>query len=246
MDSPSASAFPSHPTSSSVPATSLLSAANRAPSAGPRLHDYSIPSSANGTAGLTQLRPGLLGVPTGLGEAATPTTTFGAANGSLPVPVPNSDIYRQSNYGSLGGKSEPWGSPVSSHYTHTSYQSPAISHSYSKSYSDGTGGWSLPRSSVRSMSRDSRSRSPSASASGSKSDDEPVEIDDNDLAVGNGRYGYSFRGRTAGSSTWKREDDDMSLGFSVREEDEEDGRGGKETDEEEETWDGMDMDMVMD
>jgi hypothetical protein len=96
------------------------------------------------------------------------------------------------------------------------------------------------------MSRDSRSRSPSASASGSKSDDEPVEIDDNDLVVGNRRYGYSFRGRTGGSSAWKREDDDMSLGFSVREEDEEDGKVGKETDEEEETWDGMDMDMVMD
>jgi len=71
-------------------------------------------------------------------------------------------------------------------------------------------------------------------------------MDDNDLFSGNGRYGYSFRGRTGGKTGWKREDDDMSLGFSVREEDEEEEerRGGKET--EEEAWDGMDMDMVMD
>jgi len=159
--------------------------------------------------------------------------------------VPNADAYRQSTYGSIGGKSEPWGSPASSHHTYPSYQSHPISHSYSKSYSDGTGGWSLPRSSVRSMSRDSRSRSPSASASGSKSDEEPVEVDDSDLFAGGGRYGYSFRGRTDGKTGWK-EEDDMSIGFSVREEDEEeDGRGEKET-EEDEVWDGMDMDMVMD
>jgi hypothetical protein len=73
-------------------------------------------------------------------------------------------------------------------------------------------------------------------------------MDDNELFAGNGRYGYSFRGRTGGKAGWKKEDDDMSLGFSVREEDEEEdeGKGGKETEEEEEVWDGMDMDMVMD
>lgn len=50
-----------------------------------------------------------------------------------------------------------------------------------------------------------------------------------------------------GKYGWKREDDDMSIGFSVREEDEEeeDRRGEKETDVEE-AWDGMEMDMVMD
>ena len=210
------------------------------------MHDYTIPPSANGSGGLTQLRPGLLGVPTGPSGTATAVSSFGATLGSLPVPVPSTGAYRQSSYGSVGGKSEPWGSPTSSHYPHNSYQSPVISHSYSKSYSDGTGGWSLPRSSVRSMSRDSRSRSPSASGSGSKSDEEPAEMDDNDLIPGNGRYGYSFRGRTSGITGWNREEDEMSSGFSVREEDEEEeGRGGKET-EEEEAWDGMDMDMVMD
>jgi len=199
----------------------------------------------NGAGGITQLRPGLLGVPTGPSETATPAVSFGATPGSLPVPVPNADAYRHSTYGSIGGKSEPWGSPGSSHHAYSSYQSPPISHLYSKSYSDGTGGWSLPRSSLRSMSRDSRSRSPSASASGSKSDEEPIEVEDSDLFAGGGRYGYSFRGRTDGKARWK-EEDDMSLGFSVREEDEEeDGRGGKET-EEDEAWDGMDMDMVMD
>jgi len=41
----------------------------------------------------------------------------------------------------------------------------------------------------------------------------------------------------------------MSIVFSVQEEDEEDeeeARGGKETEEDGELWDGMDMDMVMD
>jgi hypothetical protein len=74
-----------------------------------------------------------------------------------------------------------------------------------------------------------------------------VDVDDSDMFGGNGRYAFSSRGRPAGQYGWKREDDDMSIGFSVREEDEEEeeGGGGKDTDEAE-MWDGMDMDMVMD
>ena len=247
MEYHSTSSPPTQPTSSSVPATSLLST-TRAPSTGPRLHDYSIPSAPHGAAGLTQLRPGVIGVPIGSGESPTSTNA-----GTLPVPVPNSDIYRnQSGYGSIGGKSEPWGSPASSHYTHHSYQSPSTL-AFSKSYThaDGMGGWSLPRSSVRSVSRSSRSRSPSASASGSKSDDEnelAEVVEHNDMFASAGRYheyGASGRiGGDVGKYGWRRDDDDMSVGFSVREEDEEevDVKGGGK----EEEWDGMDMDMVMD
>lgn len=100
------------------------------------------------------------------------------------------------------------------------------------------------------MSRSSRSRSPSASASGSKSDDENelVDVEDNDMFV-NGRYTVGMRGRPGAQYGWKREDDDMSLGFSVQEEDEEEeesGRVWKEIEAEGGMWDGMDMDMVMD
>ena len=101
------------------------------------------------------------------------------------------------------------------------------------------------------MSRSSRSRSPSGSASGSKSDDENefVEVvEDNnggDMFTSAGQYhGYGARGGV-GKYGWRRDDDDMSVGFSVREEDEEEvdvESGGKQ----EEEWDGMDMDMVMD
>lgn len=104
------------------------------------------------------------------------------------------------------------------------------------------------------MSRSSRSRSPSASASGSKSDDENElvdvveDINGSDMFASAGRYSaYGARGRIGGAGKygWRRDDDDMSIGFSVREEDEEeeDVKGGKETEEE---WDGMEMDMVMD
>jgi hypothetical protein len=76
-----------------------------------------------------------------------------------------------------------------------------------------------------------------------------VDVEDNDMFAGNGRYAFSSRGRPNAQYGWKREDDDMSIGFSVQEEDEEDeeeARGGKETEEDGELWDGMDMDMVMD
>ena len=64
---------------------------------------------------------------------------------------------------------------------------------------------------------------------------------------------YAFNGRNAAiTRMWKREEDELSVGFSVREEDEEDhmvvgGGGGKERERRmEEEWDGMEMEMDMD
>ena len=102
------------------------------------------------------------------------------------------------------------------------------------------GGWSLPRSSVRGSSSESRSGS----------DDESIDVDIDGEGYGvskyPGRYGHAGRG-----AVWKREDDEMSVGFSVREEDEdgvgeESGGNSGEKEAEEPEWDGMDMDMVMD
>lgn len=167
----------------------------------------------------------------------------------------------------------------------------------------GSGGWSLPSSSVRSgpaslsysASATSRSgsRSRSRSGSGSRSD-ESVDIDvvgmdeDEDTgvssttmarapisvvrppgqqqshALGGMGYspGYGYAGYSSGSfrrggmMMMKREEDEMSVGFSVREEDED---AEEEEEEEEEDiahkkgpqagWDGMemeDLDMDMD
>lgn len=72
--------------------------------------------------------------------------------------------------------------------------------------------------------------------------DVDVDVDADDYAVGGGRY--AFTGRSA-TRMWKREEDELSVGFSVREEDEDMvvGGGGKERSVE---WDGMEMEMEMD
>jgi len=244
-----ASLYDAHPTSSSVPAYTILGSC-RATSAGPRLHDYSIPAVARGSGGLTELRPGLLGVPTGSGQDV-PTTSrtrqspedivdprdSEVRKGSLPVPVP---VFNTAAQYRVSGESELW--DVSSHYEPASDHSPTVSHSFS-----GGGGWSLPRSSLRSASGSSRSRS--GSGNGSRSDDESEIVDaDVELAFDDeaDRQGHTFssRGRLKGGPfAWKREEEEFSLGFSVREEDE-------DVDEDErmaaEAWDGMDMDMDMD
>ncbi|KAF7976151.1 hypothetical protein HWV62_7463 [Athelia sp. TMB] len=179
-----------HPrVSSSVPAASAFSRA------GPRMHEYPVGG------GLTQLRPGVLGVSTG------------SESGSSPVPVP-----------------VPRGMSASSPSPPSSYPYAPHSHgiSQSVSYSDGAGGWSLPRSSLRSMSMSRSSASPSS--------DEPLEVEVEDGVGAHPRYRWGMK-----------DEDDMSIGFSVREEDED----GVDEDmvkpkESEEAWDGMDMDMLMD
>lgn len=207
---------PSKPISSSVPATSVLSNSGRAGSTGPRLHDYSIPQ-ATGPGGITQLRPGLLGVPTAPNSRAT----------SSPVPVPaaptDADARNLLALGSVSVHSESWGSPTSSSFYGVS-SFPSASVSFSRS------GWSLPRSSVRSMSASSHS----------SDDGELVEVDD--ITPAN----MHIHGRVSSTRfRWKSEEEDSVVSFSVPEEVEEEGIGPG-TVKSEEQWDGMEMDMEMD
>ncbi|KAG1817010.1 hypothetical protein EV424DRAFT_1046668 [Suillus variegatus] len=206
------------PISSSVPATSALSSSGRAGSTGPRLHDYSIPQ-ATGPGGITQLRPGLLGVP----------TTPNSRAPSSPVPVPaaptDADARNLLALGSVSVHSESWGSPTSSSFYGIS-SLPSASASLSRS------GWSHPRSSVRSMSASSHS----------SDDGELAEVDD--IATAN----MHIHGRVSGTRfRWKSEEEDAVLSFSVPEEVEEEGIGpGMLQKKSQEQWDGMEMDMEMD
>lgn len=164
--------------------TGIPNNGRRAGSTGPRLHDYSISASEGG---ITQVRPGLIGIPTGA---------------SSPVPVPTQQAY---------APSESWGAV-------SSYQS--------------GGGWSLPRSSVRSDSSEDDS-------------DSVVDIEVEEPAD-TARYVTNSAKRV-----WKREDEDYSRG--LREEDEfamdaEDDLTSKSRpafhQHSEEEWDGeMEMDM---
>lgn len=146
--------------------------------------------------------------------------------------------YRRVAHASANDTSESWGSPASQRYAASSYQATAVSSSLSQSFA-GDGGWSLPRSSIRSVSGSSRSRSGSRSDDGSS---EPFDVDTDLQDPPQHKSGFSSRGR------WKREEEEMVLGFSVREEDEDEedaqpkGRGRLE----EQAWDGMDMEMEMD
>lgn len=230
----------SYPVSSSVPGHFLRAP----PGSGPRLHDYAIPST-NGASGITQLRPGLISVPTGP-EAVTSSGT-GVTTPAIPVPLRNSGhalvnggYHTDSAYrgATSGASASPYENGI---VTGTSYVS-----------SNGDGGWSLPRSSIRSVSVSSHSAS--RSRSGSASDEESVDADAYGGALdeyGPSRYDDPY-GR--GRRTWKREEDEMemememeiSVGFSVREEDESNdiNRSVRKTMEPE--WDGLEMDMDMD
>lgn len=74
----------SFPISSSVPATAMtaIGGRKRSGSMGPRLHDYAIPPGVSGPGGITQVRPGVLGVPT-----VTPNTSD---TNSIPSSTSNS------------------------------------------------------------------------------------------------------------------------------------------------------------
>ncbi|TFK68092.1 hypothetical protein BDN72DRAFT_858693 [Pluteus cervinus] len=252
-----------HPVSSSVPAAATLF--TRSSSTGPRLHDFSIPGA------VTQLRPGLIGV-SNSGSGPTP---------SIPVPVLNGASFTGYRNGSWGGNGDTPSSYHSAHYLHAEGRANAISASDATSGNGlargpGSGGWSLPHSSLRSISgsslSQSRSRSGSASASGSRSDDDSLEVDgdiDVDVDLDGGErevdsYGsMRLRGRTVGvgMGRWKREEDDFGMGeFSVREEDEDEGVviGNRRESERvkraaaathgggNEEWDDMEMEMDMD
>ncbi|GLB41249.1 putative C2H2 finger domain protein [Lyophyllum shimeji] len=251
--SPPTNGTTTHPVSSSVPAAGNF---YRSTSSGPRLHDYSIPASSTGSGGITQLRPGVLGVPAGSG-------TMGDSTASKPVPVPTnvnptSDSFR----GYRGATADSWtSSPFENGHTPSSFLSTGLSsgsapfpHSDERSVGTGAGGWSLPRSSVRSVSASSQSRSRSGSASGSRSDEESVDVDLDGYVdeCSTSRYAGRYNRHGRGSRTWKREEDEMSIGFSVREEDEGDddgaigGGGVRAGVRKEPEWDGLEMDMDMD
>ncbi|KAI0717425.1 hypothetical protein C8T65DRAFT_641483 [Cerioporus squamosus] len=254
-----------YPTSSSFPATSLLSSRvstpsasgrgsgtptsiGRPPSAGPRMHDYAIPSSG----GVTHVRPGVVGVPTNPGShsdvraiplhrsnsslsnqhAGSPASHQRSA--PVPVPVAGRDAYREPrnadggaySFVSAASVSDAWSSPVSVGFAQSSFRSSAPSASFSasasysasgpdRSLSDVAGGWSLPRSSLRSGSL-SRSRSGSVEMDDAVRED---YVDVESVEQGDGRFGFTSR-------AWK-----SHLG----------NRNGKI----EEEWDGMEMEMEM-
>ncbi|KAH9849407.1 hypothetical protein C2E23DRAFT_840085 [Lenzites betulinus] len=252
------------PVSSSVPATSLLSSSangrgmTRSPSAGPRMHDYAIPSSG----GITHVRPGVVGVPmnngTGRPEASlgqplsiSYTTAQQQRSAPVPVPVPVArDAYRESRSADAGAYSfvstsgasvsEAWSSPVSVGFAQSSFRSSsATSHSAAsfsasgleRSFSsEGAGAWSLPRSSVRSSSL-SRSRS----RSGSVDDNDGDYVDVDVHSVGEDAYTYAH-GAAPGRFGFTSRGYKMEMDAAARA-----GNGKIE----EEEWDGMEMEMEM-
>lgn len=141
---PTMSSFPIEPpaafaVSSSVPAPAMR-ASPRAGSTGPRLHDYAVPVSG----GVTQLRPGVLAVPTIPAQYARSTA----------IPMPNAHAHAQRAASFASQPSDAWSSPVSASYAQSFRSSVSRAGSArERSYSDGAGGWSLPRSSMRSGSR---------------------------------------------------------------------------------------------
>ena len=147
--------------------------------------------------------------------------------------------YRSSDSGYRSATSGSWGASASPYENGTATGTSYVS-------SSGDGGWSLPRSSIRSVSVSSHSLS--RSQSGSASDEESVDADTDGGALGEyGSSRYDGRYRRA-RRVWKKEEDEMSIGFSVREEDEGDGGAdiitSRKTQELE--WDGLEMEMDMD
>ncbi|RPD65439.1 hypothetical protein L226DRAFT_530975 [Lentinus tigrinus ALCF2SS1-7] len=249
-----------YPTSSSVPAPSLLSSSvsnssasrgsgtptsiGRPPSAGPRMHNYAIPSSG----GITQVRPGVVGVPTNTvsssdiratslhrSSSSSSNPQVGSPAGhqrSAPVPVPvtSRDAYREradgGAYSFVSGASvsDAWSSPVSVGFAQSSFRSSVTSVSFSasaadRSFSEGAGGWSLPHSSLRSSSL-SRSRSGSVEMEDAERVRDGDDYVDVESVEHGGRFGFTSR-------AWKSHV----------------GTGNGKIEEEE--WDGMEMEMEM-
>lgn len=215
--------YAARPASSSVPAPSALSS-SRPASTRPRLHEYPIP----GAGGVTHVRPGVLGVPTG--SAGAREAVVGAVRTMSPY------AHEGPRRASPGDGSEPWGSPVSLR------PDSALSYSYART--DGgasASAWSVPRSSFVSVSASASASSRSRSMSVPGSDEsEFVEVEAEAEAEDGLRehqpYGFSSRGRVSGSRYGLDEDaaSGVGVGYSVKEEE-----------EEEEEWDGMEMEMEL-
>ncbi|KJA22525.1 hypothetical protein HYPSUDRAFT_651698 [Hypholoma sublateritium FD-334 SS-4] len=208
---------------------------------GPRMHDYALPAAGTPVK-VTQVRPGLLGVPT--------NSSVGAANGSAmvhgsPTAMPTGE----------GG----WSLP-SSALRSDSYASRGRSGSRSRSRS-GSGSRSdesldiavdiegmdeEPDVRVASVNSAVRGAYAGYPAYGSVGLSNSPGYGYAAHVAGYG-YGHGYPGRR--SVGMKREEDEMSVGFSVREEDEED----EEEDDvaqamgtHESKWDGMEMELDMD
>ena len=236
--------YAARPTSSSVPAPSALSS-SRPASTRPRLHEYPIP----GAGGVTHVRPGVLGVPTGPAGAREAVAVAVSLSGAMRTMAPYArEGARRASPVRDGEGSEPWGSPVSLR--------PESALSYSCARTDGgASAWSVPRSSFVSVSvsasasASASSRSRSMSMPGSD-ESEFVEVEvgvgaEAEAEDGSGLgehqpYGFSSRGRVGGSRYGLDEDgaSGVGVGFSVKEEEEEE-------EEEEEGWDGMEMEMEL-
>ena len=207
------------------------------------MHDYALPA-AGIPVKVTQVRPGLLGVPT---SSSVGTTNASVIMHGSPTAMPTGD----------GG----WSLP-SSALRSNSYTSRARSGSRSRSRS-GSGSRSdesldvavdiegmdeepdVRVASANSAVRGSYAGYPaygSMGLSNSPGYGYPAQVH----AVGYG-FGHGYPGRR--SVGMKREEDEMSVGFSVREEDEEDeeeddvaqAKGTHDS-----KWDGMEMELDMD
>ncbi|KAG8221673.1 hypothetical protein J3R82DRAFT_1958 [Butyriboletus roseoflavus] len=270
----------SFPISSSVPA-SMVSDSYRAGSAGPRLHDYTI---NGGGIGVTQVRPGVLGVPTSAMSGKSSPMAVAAATMTTEDDALNLLALREADMTDTASLSHPhahshshslsYSHPHSLSLSHTSkererrrsnaYEYGFVSESrsgsgpgtgfgfgydyrtFSSGYAyapDSNGGWSLPRSSVRSKSGSSGSGSRSQSAaSESRSDDEEEGVFGDLVDVGVDLEDEVDGARM--SMGWR-----SVYGSRVREDEQEDAEGDKGMGVggvAEQTWDGMEMEMEMD
>ncbi|KAI9567822.1 hypothetical protein HD554DRAFT_837521 [Boletus coccyginus] len=231
----------SSPISSSVPASTMLGSCPG--STGPRLHDYAI---GGGRIGVTQFRPGVLGVPTAPMPVPAQTREDDALNllalrsasltpASVPLSSSLSHSHSHSHSLSATHASRERERRQSNAYEY-SFVSGSAAHAYTP---HPNGGWSLPRSSVRSKSGSSGSRSRSQSASESRSDDEDEGVF-GDVGVGVDMDGA--RVHRSPVRAWKTEDGDGGV-TEISEDGQEDAEDMKRGAEQ--PWDGMEMEMEM-
>lgn len=238
-----------HPVSSSVPVRSQpprmdrnrsgsVTSTGSGVTGGPRMHDYSVPG------GITQIRPGLLAHPT----AASPPTRIVA--GSTVSPYADEEVEEKEEGEALSAraamevvspsKPQPMSVPVvvttrsnafeayrdvGSVFSNSAFSVESGSVSASLAHS---GGWSLPRSDLRSSSV---ARSYSGSRSGDEDDalhaalgvsDDDIDVDVDVADVHRGRYegarfGFASREANKGAVVKKEADDgwdDMEMEVS--------------------------------
>ncbi|KAG6334854.1 hypothetical protein ID866_4230 [Astraeus odoratus] len=238
---------PSYPISSSVPASTMssITGLKQPRPTGPRLHDYAIPQGVTGLSGVTQLRPGLLGVPTVSPQSPDYHST---------------SLVNLSSRAALDATSSPTPvlpsfasgptAPASSDAMRTAIPVPVpVPSNATTAHNDALNLLSLRTASVRSAdSSCGSSRSYDISASPYS----PSYSFGGASAFTGSRFspfGYGAMG-TSGYPGCKTEEAEV-LGLSVREEEDEDeGRNSAslrtKAPKKVEQWDGMEMEMEMD